>query len=279
MGRILSRHPDVAYWVEPRPIWMHGNAYRSDDELGPERLRPRIANYIDRTFASFLSEHGRDRFAEKTPSNCLRMPFIHALYPDARMVNIIRDGRLVVRSMLQIQKSPPNPGLVRKRLRQTPLTDWPAYVPMFFRTVWRTKVLGKPSRYWGPRPRGWRDWLDLPRHLMVAEQWKAIVAKSVEDGHSLLAENYLELRYEELMSKPMEVIGRVLDFAELPHAEPVLEYTRGHIDPTRKSKWNRTLTDEEEAEVQACLAPLLRELGYPEHLDQPGSTPVKAESR
>ncbi len=93
LGQIFSHHPDVAYWVEPRPIWMYRHAYRPHHELTCEDLTPAIARHIDRSFARFLAKSGRRRFAEKTPSNGLRIPFIYALYPDCRMINIIRDGR------------------------------------------------------------------------------------------------------------------------------------------------------------------------------------------
>ena len=53
LARTFQRHPDVALWNEPRPIWMYGNAYRADHELNAENLTPRIARYIDRRFSRF----------------------------------------------------------------------------------------------------------------------------------------------------------------------------------------------------------------------------------
>lgn len=275
MGRILSRHPDIAFWSEPRPIWMTGNAYRRDDVLAADDLTPRIARRIDKRFGDFLEASGKSRFSEKTPSNCLRIPFIHALYPDCRIVNIIRDGRHVVRSILKIQTKGPNQGVLKRRLKETPLWEWPAYLPLFFNTMWRTRVLRKPSRYWGPRPKGWKQWVDLPRHLMVAKQWKAIVEATIRDGRALPEENYLELSYETLMARPVDTIQSVLDFAELSHADPVLDYTAEHIDPTRTHRWKQLLTPEQEREVQACLEPLLLELGYPLHDHTRNSVPGK----
>ncbi len=262
LGRILSQHPEVAYWVEPRPVWMFGNAYRAHDELTEADLRPRIARHIDRRFDRFLRESSRSRFAEKTPSNCLRIRFIRALYPDCRIVNIIRDGRNVTRSILQIRKSPPNKGLMSRRLRETVPWEWPAYLPLFFRTAWRTKVLRKPSAYWGPRPKGWKAWLDLPPHLQVAEQWRAVVEITLRDGRALPPENYLELRYEDLMARPIELIGQILDFTELSASEAVTNYTRQHIDPERTHRWQGSLGDDQEREVEAHLSPMLDRLGY-----------------
>ena len=54
LGRVFSRHLDVAYWPEPRPIWMYRHAYRSHHELFAADLSPAIARYIDRSFARFV---------------------------------------------------------------------------------------------------------------------------------------------------------------------------------------------------------------------------------
>lgn len=262
MGRILTRHPDVAFWHEPRPIWMYGNAYRSHYELTADDLTPRIAEYIDRKFGRFLERSGKRRFGEKTPSNCFRIPFIHALYPDCRIVNIIRDGRHVARSIMQMEQKTPIKGKLSKRLKQTPIWEWPAYIPMFFRTFVRTRVLGKTTRYWGPKPKGWQAWQALPRHQMVAEQWRTTVEASIRAGRALPGENYHEIRYEALMQQPVEVLKEMMDFVELPPAEEMLDFAASHIDPNRTYKWKGTLSEEQERDIEARMRPMLIELGY-----------------
>lgn len=264
MGRILRLHPDVAIWWEPRSVWMYGHAYQSHDELGAADCTPRIARHIDRKFGRFLKQSGRSRFAEKTPSNTFRIPFIHALYPDCRIVNIIRDGRNVVRSILQVQKSfsSPDSKRIRERFAHTPIWEWPAYFPFFFRTTWRTRVLGKPPRFWGPMPKGWQQWEDLPRHLRVAEQWRSSVEASTRDGRALPAENYHEIMYENLMQRPVDVIRDMLEFVELAPSQDVFDYVEAKIDPNRTHRWKGTLSEEQEREVADRLGPTLEKLGY-----------------
>jgi hypothetical protein len=259
---MLGDHPAVAYWGEPRPIWMHGNAYRADHVLREEHLTPRIARYIDRRFSRFLEESGATRFAEKTPSNCLRIRFIDALYPDAVFVHIIRDGVAVVRSALEIRSSKPNPGLLRTRMRETPLSDWPAYLPMLFATVWRTMVLKKPARYWGAQPPGWKEWVDLPAHLAAALQWKALVSHAIRDGRSLPRDRYLELRFEDLIREPERTIRRVLAFTSLDPEPEFMALALGRVNPGKARRWPSTLTDAQEREAIERMEPLLSELGY-----------------
>jgi hypothetical protein len=259
---VLSNHPEVAFWGEPRPIWMHGNAYRDNHVLRAENLTLRIARYIDRRFGDFLEASDRVRFAEKTPSNCLRIGFIDALYPDAIFVNIIRDGLATVRSAVEIRKKKPNPGLLQTRFRETPLMDWPAYLPMFLRTVWRPILLRNAARYWGAAPPGWREWSDLPAHIAAARQWKALVSQSICEGRALPAERYLEFRFEDLIQEPEPVIRRMLEFCELSIDDELLATALQIVNPKLAREWASTLTPEQELECVREMNPLYSELGY-----------------
>ncbi len=262
LGRIFSHHPDVAYWVEPRPVWMYRHAYRPHHELTAVDLTPAIARYIERRFARFVARHGRQRFAEKTPSNCLRIPFIHALYPDCRMINIIRDGREVVGGTLRSNVSRPQMKRLRARVLETPFWEWPAYVPLFVRTVWRTAVLKRGSTYWGIKPAGWQAWLELPPHIRSARQWKRVVEISIRDGRALPAANYMELRYEQLVREPAEVVRGLIEFAELAPCRPMIDYAVGHIDPARARTSKARLSRQQLEEVLQEIGPFLAELGY-----------------
>ncbi|MHC4414061.1 MAG: sulfotransferase family protein [Planctomycetota bacterium] len=264
LGEILSHHPDVAYWAEPRPVWMYRHAYRPHHELTAEDLTPAIAHHIDRAFARFLARSGGRRFVEKTPSNCLRIPFIYALYPDCRIINIIRDGRNVVASILAIQANPPRPQRLMARILETPLWEWPAYVPLFLQTAWRTAVLRKRSTYWGVRPAGWQHWIGLPPHISAARQWKRVVEISIRDGRALPAENYLELRYERLIGQPSQVVREISAFAELPESGEMIDFAADLVDPSRPGKARSVLTDQQRREVVEEMNPLLFDLGYAE---------------
>lgn len=262
LGRIFAQHPDVAYWVEPRPVWMYRHAYRRHHELGAGDLTPAIARHIDRAFARFLARSGRGRFAEKTPSNCLRIPFIHALYPDCRMINIVRDGREVVGAAFRMQKIGAHPQRLLARVRETPPWEWPAYIPLFLGTFWRTKVRGKRATFWGVRPAGWQEWLDLPPHLLAARQWKRVVEISIRDGRALPPENYLEIRYDRLIREPAAVVAELTAFADLPPSREMIDYVQSVIDPSRALKSKMNLSDRQLEEAIREMEPLLSELGY-----------------
>ena len=262
LGRIFSHHPDVAFWPEPRPIWMYGHADRQHHELGAQDLTPAIARYIDKRFSRFVYKQGKTRFAEKTPSNCLRIPFIDALYPDCKIINMIRDGRAVVGATFRMQSVRPHRSRIISRIRETPIWEWPAYLPLFFQTAFRTVFLKKRSAFWGVKPAEWQQWVGLPPHITAAKQWRRSVETSINDGHALPANNYLELRFERLIQEPAQVVQEMIDFTGLPPCPAMLEYAVAHVDPARTAKARANLTQHQMCEAIKEMEPLLAQLGY-----------------
>jgi hypothetical protein len=262
LARTFRAHPEISFMTEPRTVWSIGHAYRQDDELGADDASERIARRIDRRFAAMMRERGGTRFAEKTPSNCLRVPFVHAIYPDGRFVHIVRDGRDAVRSLLLAETRTPPAGRLRQRLRETPASDWPAQVPTLLRTVWRTRVLRKPASFWGPKPRGWKQWLDLPAHERAAHQWRACVEKALADGRALPAESYMEVRYEAFVADPVEWCRRIFAFVDLPFAPEVEQHVREHVRGPRTRASGEGLGAERERAIEEIMRPTLASLGY-----------------
>lgn len=261
LARMFRAHPEISFMTEPRTVWSMGHAYRQDDRLRAEDASPRIARRIDRRFAAMMQERGGSRFAEKTPSNCLRVPFVHAIYPDGRFVHIVRDGRDVVRSLLLAESRPPAQGRLWQRLRETPPGDWPAQLPILARTVWRTRVLGRPATFWGPKPHGWKQWLDLPAHERAAHQWRACVEQALADGRALPAELYLELRYEQFVADPLAWTRRIFAFVELPPSPEVEAHVKEQVRGPRTAS-DGGLGPERERAIEKIMRPTLESLGY-----------------
>jgi hypothetical protein len=260
LGKMLAAHPEVAYWEEPRTIWSQGHAWKGDDVLTESDLTPSIARKIDDRFSRFLSDSGRSRFCEKTPSNCLRLRFVHALYPDAKVIHLIRDGRAVVASMLRMLEKPPDSGRVRARLRETPWRDLPSLAPVFFRDTIGRLTRGGRKSFWGPRPPGWREWLSLPEAARLARQWSALVDSARRDLNLFPAENRLEIRYEDLVARPDECLGQVISMTALAESAEFL----AQKSAIRKiEEGTRHLGAKELDYIETEAGWLLRELGYP----------------
>lgn len=263
MGTVFERHPRLAYWPEPRHVWTWGNSYRPDDELEARHATPGIARHIRAQFERFVRERGKERLVEKTPSNCLRLPFIRAIYPHARIVVVTRDGRSVLRSTEeQLDKGVPT-GRIIQRARETPLWEWPAYAGRTVMTVGR-KLAKKPLNYWGPRPRGWREWVrrDVP-DVVLARQWAATILKAVRDARAMDPALTMIYRYEDLMADPRRTMTRIVDFCELgSEGQALIDHVASSVDPKRQEKWRDQLDERTLDLVRPIMEPVLQELGY-----------------
>jgi len=262
LGETFSRHPDLAYWPEPRHVWSWGHAYRPDYLLSAEDATPRIKRHIRKTFEDFVESRGAERFMEKTPSNCLRVPFIHKIFPEARIILIVRDGRAVIRSSREIARRGMPVGSIRSRALATPIWEWPAYAPRAASAIWR-KVTRRPLNYWGPRPPGWKRWVrEGPREVALAKVWSATITRAVEDVRALPESSAIEFRYEDLMRDPAPIMRRVVDFCELPGADDLVDEVVRSADASRADKWRREFDQETLDRIRPHMEPTLRWLGY-----------------
>ena len=75
------------------------------DVIARDTMLDALRDFCDSVFAPML-EPGKQRLAERTPLHALHTGLIGDVYPDARIVHIVRDGRDVVRSLLAQQWGP-----------------------------------------------------------------------------------------------------------------------------------------------------------------------------
>lgn len=262
----LSQHPDVwSLYVESRDQYYR--QYPVDDAAG-DRLevppRPAAAEAIQADFFGAVAnrERLRDsalfgwlpgqllrppvsqvfkrpplRLVEKTPANSLRVPFLKALFPDARFIFLIRRGEDVVSSLMEGWKN-----WTRKKHGDGP---------------WQF------SRWHYLVPPGWQDYRTRPLEEICAFQWVESNRIAWEDLNRTCPGEFLSLRHEDVMDDPKTNYRRILDFAELPasrHLDRILAriktrvFTTGGSAP-RENKW-RDLHGPEIERIQPLLRPL-----------------------
>jgi len=258
LGSVLGNMPEIAYWEEPRHIWTRGNAYTRNDRLTEQHARPRVRRAIRSAFAHHA---GDKRFAEKTPSNCVRLPFIGRVLPEARILLIVRDGRAVLRSTGEIMNSGFASNRILRRAKQTPIWEWPAYLGQTASAISR-KITKKPLKYWGTKPPGWKEWVGLPRDEMIAHQWAGSIMCAINDAEKLDQDQLLMFRYEDLMQQPEATARRIADFLRLDQTNTFIERITATADPTRSDKWKSQLDQHTLDTVRPIMLPALERLGY-----------------
>lgn len=262
LGKVLSAHPALAYHEEPRHVWTWGNARTPDDRLTAEHARPEVVEHIRASFEESTRRRGRERMCEKTPSNCLRVPFIRAVYPDAKLLFVVRDGRSVIRSTGAIMdQGVPTRRVVARALR-TPVREWPAYAGRVA-TILRQKLGGAPLDLWGPHPPGWRAWVRQdPRDVVLARQWAATVGTAADDLDEPGAGSHLRFRYEDMARAPAETMGRIVGFLEISEGDTLIEAAVRSASPASIDRWRGELSAETLAQIRPHMEPTLNRLGY-----------------
>ena len=95
---VLSTHPDIdSVPFDVNYIWTIGNSKATDDLLTPDRLNTTNRSRIIQLFTK--QSKGAPFLLEKTVSNTLRLPFVLKVFPEAKFIHLIRDGRDVTESV------------------------------------------------------------------------------------------------------------------------------------------------------------------------------------
>lgn len=261
MGRILSRHPNLKYFQEPRLIWRYGNDGKSD-MLRPADARPEVVKHVRNSFGRAVRDAGKCRMLEKTPSTGLRMGFVDRVMPDCKFVHIIRDGTsasFAIRDLWQRHAhglSGLATGRIRQRLGEVSLSRLPYYGVEVLRRVAPgplRRAVGQ--NVWGPRIPGLQEMVrDLDLLEVCTTQWRTCVEQACIYGRSLSPDRYMELRLEELGPQAIET---VLDFCELSPSQDILDYINDTFRADRPQRRIDEADPDELERVRQWVAPTM----------------------
>ena len=164
-------------------------------------------------------------FVNKRIANNRRIPLLVEAFPQARFVNIVRDGRAVAASLSKV--------------------DW-----------WHDSLVW----WYGGTPRHWEADGGHPWDV-CARNWVEELAV-VQSGLTAAAPGaVMHLRYEDLVAAPIESFRRVADFAGLNGA-PNWEHHLSALRIEETDSWRRTLSGEELKRIESIQADDLELHGY-----------------
>ena len=238
---LISAHPDVVAWYEPRHLWQFADPGSENDEFDAADATVRVQRYIRRKFLAYQRRNGGRRIVEKTPVNILRIPYVHAIFPDATYVYIVRSPWSFISSVeLKWQKTVSVRGLFW-RLRSTPTAQLHYYLAKYLRQLWDKRVLRrKYLSVWGPRYRNLS--IDLAHEDMmtvVARQWSIPSRKAAEDLGEFAPGTVLSIRYEDLVQDPIDHLGHIAEHCGLDVTPEMVAYAQDMIMSDRQEKWRR----------------------------------------
>ncbi len=227
---LFARHPQVANISEAGEVWdpQHYGDPEADHYWTAADATPKETARLQERFEFARRVRRRARFFNKHPRNSVRIEYLQAVFPDALYVHVIRDGRAVVHSILEMIKREPE----RKGL------------PM--------GAFCKPPH--------WRDLLRDDPVEQAALQWREIV-RYILSRRETLQGRYLEYRYEDLCQDTRGVLGQTFAFCGLRADEEVMARLPQQL-PQQNYKWRQTFSQAQMETMEQIETPLLLQLGY-----------------
>lgn len=261
---LIAEHPcidrvpyDVNY------IWRLGNEDIPHDELKPETLTIDKKNRIIRQLTSYHA--GAPYLIEKTVSNCLRVPFVNAVFPNARFLHLVRNGYDVVESVYRQWHAPPDWHYILRKARSFPITEAAGYAANYALSVLRRTFTNHHNSVtvWGPRYANVET--DLSRFdllIVCAIQWARCVDRALEGLAAIPAERILTIRYEQFVTQPLLHLEHVAVFLGLDSDPYETIVNRKYISEDNVGKGRRRLTKEQICQIAPHLEKGLTKLNY-----------------
>ena len=241
LGRLLSLHPDIVYLNEPRPYWITVSKRteiwgycRSEEKQRSLLIGDPLPEEAARFAALFFAAGSGSRLlVEKTPENVFRLPWLHALAPDAKLIYIVRNGYDVIRSIL---------------------VEADFDIPYGFRDMnnWygtrdkKKRLLAQTAREFGIAPQVVDSCTTSPD--WAALEWVCSNRAFERHKQYFIGPGLFEVRYEELTTETWEIYSKLLGFLNLSATKDLQGEIMGYVRPGRPSA------------PKAELAPGIREL-------------------
>lgn len=162
-----------------------------------------------------------------------RIGFLRKIFPGAKFIHLVRDGRAVANSLLSVDwwwgwRGPGN---------------------------WRFGDLGELDR---------SDW-ERNRQSFVALagiEWKLILAAVEQARASLAPDTFLQIRYEDLCADPVAVVHRAMEFFNVPRSATFERHVSNRNLVNRNDKWKQHLTEGQQQVLMDVIGPQLLRYGY-----------------
>ncbi|OOY25882.1 hypothetical protein BMI91_05705 [Thioclava sediminum] len=284
---------------EQRYVWTHGMGRVTSDMRSPESATLATVGYIRRHFERQAQDLAEGvRLVDKTPANALRLDFCLRVFPEAKVINVIRNpfdniaSRIVELHKTGQEVEGGDTGGARdgrgavlaRRLRHfrdlvgrgnLPLDRIPAAVADQLPEKVRILTKGGAARY-AERVPGLREVAEAAGPVAaLCFQWRELVRAARQQGTALDPDRYLEVSYESLVQAPAETGQRITDFVGLAAPGSVIDYFTANARPETVGNWRRRLTPRQIDEIRTRLAPEIAWLGIDAH---PTAAPTKPEA-
>ena len=200
--------------------YCHMPLFTDEAELFEDEIK-----YINELIRGICAFQNKDIFLSEY-SKWSRMAHFSQAFPDAKFVHIIRDGKAVA---YEYHKMITNGEYVEWEEREWWIHNWP--------TEWKN------------------DFLKNHNSILAfcAYLWKFQLRMIWEEARRIPNENYLEIRYENLINSPREVTTKILEFFGLSFNNRIEWYLEHTPLKNMNSKWKENLTTEQKNKLSEVI--------------------------
>ncbi len=165
------------------------------------------------------------RFLEKTPKNSLRIPFLKAIFPEARFIYLYRDPKQNVSSIIEGWRS-------RRFVAYRQVPGWPFQEWSFLLAP------------------GWSELEDYSIAKIATHQWKSANSYIMNDLKNIPAKDWCFVRYSDLVADPKKILSRLSKFAQLEWDEEIeqmvsrsLPVSHMSVSAPSPDKWRKNVQE------------------------------------
>ena len=248
--RIIELFED---YIRPAAFW---RPFEKTNLIWGFRRMPAVRRVMRQVFARVLPHIRRSsdkeipkRLLEKTASNCFRLGYVTGVFPDAKIIYPVRDGRNTINSMINAWRHP-------KRF-------FSYDVPV------KLNIAGYRYDRWNfVLPPGWREYTERSLAEVCAFQWRSchefMLAETAKEQYR---DRVLRIRLEEFVAAPEKSMKQLAGFLDLPYDDyfervakelPVVNSPDGDVS---RDKWRGENLELIES-VMPMIAPTMQRLGY-----------------
>jgi hypothetical protein len=209
-----------AFWIK----YFGDYNYMTENDCTEE-----MAAYFRKKVLQVQNLWGRSRFVDKTLQNCFRVRLLNSIFPDAKFIHIIRDGRAVAFSILN-----------------------------------KIEIAGDPNRLFHV---GFKEILGDKYQSQRSElynfglAWQEFVRKGRE-ASAFAQSRYYEVRYENVITEPYNELRNIVDFCELNWYSEFEE--KIPLTKNMNEKWKQKASKQQHIDLEESTFDLRRTLGMAE---------------
>jgi hypothetical protein len=206
----LVNTPEAEEWLTRK-----SNRWNQGRDLSPLVLRAAADFIMERDAA----HEGKMIVGDKSPSSTIHGQAVRdmqAVYPDAKLIYIVRDGRDV---------------LVSERFRNF-------VEESKFLTSEDKRIITALKVDSAPFTDGSRSIFTETFIRRVAKGWVKNLTETEDEGRRLFGENYFDLRYEDLLTQPFDEMSKFWKFLGVKKIDPPLDKTlRDEMSSNPDEEW------------------------------------------